>query len=77
MGVRAAGRDHDQARALVVQCGREGSDLDKELSRLLPLKTKAEYDPEDIPIHEAGTAVRRAERCVAIARRVVAARPSR
>jgi len=37
------------------------------------MKTKAEYDPDDIPLPAASTAVGRAQRCVAVARRVVAA----
>ncbi len=39
-------------------------------SRLLPLKTKAEYEPEDIAALVASKAVERAQRCAAVARRV-------
>ena len=38
----------------------------------LPLKTKAEYDPDDIPGATARRAVEWATRCVAVARRVAA-----
>ncbi len=41
------------------------------LARLLPLKTKAEYAPDDIAISEAKRAVERASRCAVVARRVV------
>jgi len=35
------------------------------------MKTKAEYDPDDIPLSAASKAVGRAQRFVAVARRVV------
>ena len=70
LGKRATGPDHDQALVLLDQAGTDGAALAKELRRLLPLKTKAEYDPDDIPLSAASRAVDRAHRCVAIARRV-------
>ena len=70
IGKRAAGPDHDQALVLLAQAGKDGAALAKELRRLLPLKAKAEYDPDDIPLSVASRAVDRAQRCVAIARRV-------
>ncbi|VAW08992.1 hypothetical protein MNBD_ACTINO01-1786 [hydrothermal vent metagenome] len=70
IGKRATGPDHDQALVLLDQAGTDGAALAKELRRLLPLKTKAEYDPDDIPLSAASRAVDRAHRCVAIARRV-------
>ncbi len=70
LGKRATGPDHDQALVLLGQAGTDGVALAKELRRLLPLKTKAEYDPDDIPLSTASRAVDRAHRCVAIARRV-------
>ncbi|HHC07407.1 MAG TPA: hypothetical protein ENK55_01635 [Actinobacteria bacterium] len=69
LGKRATGPDHDQALVLLGQAGTDGAALAKELRRLLPLKTKAEYDPDDIPLSAASRAVDRAHRCVAIARR--------
>jgi len=53
------------------EAGKDGADLEKDLRRLLPMKTKAEYDPDDIPLSAASKAVARARRCVAVARRVV------
>jgi hypothetical protein len=75
LGIRAAGKDHDQVLELLELAGKDGAALRKELRRLLPMKTKAEYDPDDIPITAASKAVERARRCVAIAQRVQA--PSR
>ena len=73
LGKRASGPDHDRAGPLLKEAGRDGAELDKDLRRLLPMKTKAEYDPDDIPLPAASTAVGRAQRCVTVARRVVAA----
>jgi len=70
MGRRAAGQDHDQVLALLREAGKDGAELETDLARLLALKTKAEYDPEDIPTAEASRAVERASRCVAVARRL-------
>ena len=72
LGERAAGQDHDQVLALLKTAGKDGAEVEKNLRRLLPLKTKAEYDPDDIPLSTASRAVDRAQRCVAAARRVVA-----
>lgn len=73
MGVRSAAQDHDEVLALVRQGGTDGADLAKHLTRLLPLKTRAEYDPADISASAASRAVRQAAHAVAIARRVVGA----
>ena len=72
LGERAAGQDHDEVLVLLKKAGEDGAEVAKELRRLLPLKTKAEYDPDDIPLSTASRAVARAQRCVAVARRVVA-----
>ncbi len=74
LGRRAAGQDHDQVLVLLRQAGPDGVNLEKDLRRLLPMKTKAEYEPDDIPLATAANAVERAQRCVAVARRVVASR---
>lgn len=71
-GRRAAGQDHEQVRPLLREAGKDGAELEKDLARLLPLKTKAEYEPDAVPLAEARRAVERARRCVAVARRVVA-----
>ncbi|HMT26119.1 MAG TPA: hypothetical protein PKA24_19985, partial [Microthrixaceae bacterium] len=62
--------DHDQVLDLLRQAGPDGAAVDRELRRLLPLKTKAEYDPDDIAPSVAAKAVERAQRCAAVARRV-------
>ncbi|MFH2071480.1 MAG: HEPN domain-containing protein [Actinomycetota bacterium] len=68
---RAAGQAHREIIKLLGRAGDDGSELAKDLRRLLPLKTTAEYDPDDIPLSKASTAVERARRCVNVARRVV------
>ncbi len=70
LGVRAAGEDHDQVLGLLRQAGKDGAEVEIELRRLLPLKTKAEYEPDDVAPSIATKAVERATRCVAVARRV-------
>jgi HEPN domain-containing protein len=70
LGKRAAGEDHDQVLALLRQAGPDGAEVERELRRLLPLKTKAEYEPDGIAPSVATKAVERAKRCAAVARRV-------
>jgi len=70
-GKRAAGQDHDEVLRLITDAGKDGAEVHKNLVRLLPMKTKTEYLPEDIPLSTAKAAVERAKRCVAVARRVV------
>lgn len=72
LGKRAAGEDHDQVLVLLHQAGPDGAAVERELRRLLPLKTKAEYEPDDIAPSVASNAVERAQRCAAVARRVAA-----
>lgn len=55
---------------LLRTAGAEGVAVEKELRRLLPLKTKAEYEPNDVAIGVATKAVDRALRCVEIAQTV-------
>jgi HEPN domain-containing protein len=71
IGRRAAGQDHAEVRALLRGAGKDGVQLDKDLARLLPLKMKAEYEPDEVLPSEARRAVQRARRCVLVARRVV------
>ena len=70
VGKRSAGEDHDQVLALLRDAGKDGAEVERNLARLLPLKTKAEYEPDEIPKAEAARAVERAQRCVAVARTV-------
>ncbi len=72
LGERAAGEDHDQVLTLLRQAGPDGTNVEKELRRLLPLKTKAEYEPDDVAPGVATKALERAQRCVAVARTVAA-----
>jgi hypothetical protein len=70
LGQRAAGDDHDQVLTLLGQAGPDGAEIARDLRRLLPLKTAAEYDPDDIAPAVARKAVERAQRCSAVASRV-------
>ncbi len=72
LGERAAGEDHDQVLTLLRQAGPDGTKVEKELRRLLPLKTRAEYEPDDVAPGVATKALERAQRCVAVARTVAA-----
>ena len=73
VGQRAAGEAHDQVLALLRTAGADGLSVEKELRRLLPLKTTAEYEPDDVAAGVATKAVERAQRCVAIARKIASA----
>jgi hypothetical protein len=72
MGRRAAGQDHHQVLTLLREAGKDGAEVERNLGRLLPLKTKTEYEADDIPASEAARAVDRATRCVAVASRLAA-----
>jgi hypothetical protein len=72
LGQRAAGQNHDEVLALLRQAGPDGAAMERDLLRLLPLKTKAEYNPDDVPKATARRAVEWGQRCVAVARRVAA-----
>lgn len=67
LGVRAASQDHGQARQLVASAGREGTIAARALARLLPLKSKAEYEPDEIPKGTAARAVTWATQIVEVA----------
>jgi len=60
---------------LLSDAGHDGAALAKAHIRLLPMKTKAEYEPDDVSKSAATKAVERAQRCVAIARQVVTSQP--
>lgn len=70
LGRRAAGQSHDDALLLLQQAGPDGVALEKDLRRLLPLKTRAEYEPGAIAEGVAAKAVERGRRCVSIAHTV-------
>ena len=73
LGQRAAAEDHEQVLVLLRQAGPDGAEVERDLRRLLPLKTKAEYDPDDIAPAVAARAVERAQRCSAVAQKVASA----
>jgi hypothetical protein len=74
LGQRAAGRDHDEALVLLRTAGPDGITAAKALARLLPMKTRAEYESDDIPRSDASKAVERASRIVEVARRIAASK---
>jgi hypothetical protein len=71
LGRRSAAQDHKQLLALLRESGKDGTEAENALSRLLPLKTKTEYEPTEISKSEAARAVQRAARCVTIAQRAI------
>ena len=73
LGRRAAGQGHEEVLTLLGEAGQDGVEVGKDFARLLPLKTKAEYEPDNVPKATAAKAVERAEHCVRVARRVVRA----
>ncbi len=77
LGKRSGGQNHEEVLKLLDTAGTDGKELAKELGRLLPLKTKAEYDHVDVSKADAVRAVERARRSVAIARRAVGAQVGR
>ena len=70
IGQRAAGADHSQVSVLLGQAGPDGAEILTDLRRLLPLKTRTEYEPDEVSRSTATKAVERADRCVTVARRV-------
>jgi HEPN domain-containing protein len=70
-GTRAAGQDHGEVLALL-RSGRLRRDRARDSSgSILPLKVRAEYEPDDVSKSAAVRAVEAAGKTVAIARRVV------
>ncbi len=70
-GIRSSDTDHNRAVELLEASGKDGKDASKHLARLLPLKTKAEYDPGTVPRSKAESAVKSATRLVEIVRRLL------
>jgi HEPN domain-containing protein len=67
--------EHAQAASHLESAGDDGNHAAKHLRRLLPMKTRAEYDPTPMRPTDARTAVQAAERITAIARQTVATAP--
>jgi hypothetical protein len=57
--------------SLLNRAGREGTDAARILTRLMPLKNRAEYEPDDVTKATARRAVEQADRIVGVARQVV------
>jgi hypothetical protein len=70
MGQRAVGSDHAQAIELLTRAGREGKEVARILTHLIPLKNRAEYEPREVPTATVSRAVDQAERILQIARQV-------
>lgn len=70
-GMRSSDADHNRAVDLLEVSGKDGRDASKHLARLIPLKTKAEYDPGTVSRSKAESAVKSASRLVEIARRLL------
>jgi hypothetical protein len=68
--------EHAQAAAHVEAAGEEGKQAARHLRRLLPMKTRAEYDPTPMRAADARTAVQAAERVVVLAVQALASVPS-
>jgi hypothetical protein len=68
--------EHAQAAAHLEGVGRDGKEAARHLRRLLPLKTRAEYDPTPMRPSDAQAAVRAAERMMGIAQQAVMSTPS-
>ena len=73
LGKRAAGQDYDEVLSLLGEAGRDGARVAKDFARLLPLKTRAEYEPDQVPKATAAKAIERADRCVTTACRLAQA----
>jgi hypothetical protein len=67
--------EHSRAAGHLEAAGQEGKQAARHLRRLLPMKTRAEYDPAPMRATDARTAVQAAERIVAIALQALAAAP--
>lgn len=70
-GVRSSDSDHNRAVDLLEATGKDSKDASKHLARLIPLKTKAEYDPGTVPRSKAESAVKSASRIVEISHRLL------
>jgi HEPN domain-containing protein len=69
--VRSADPDHARAVDLLEGSGKAGKEASKHLARLIPLKTKAEYDPGAVPRSRAESALKSSTQLIKVMRRVV------
>jgi HEPN domain-containing protein len=70
-GLRSAGQDHSEVISLIAALPDIGQEAAATLRRLIPLKTKAEYDPAPVSSTDAARAVQQATRLVSLARDVL------
>ena len=68
--------EHVQAVAHLELAGDQGKQAARHLKRLIPLKTRAEYDPAPLRGSDADSAVKAAERMLEIAGAVVRTAPA-
>ncbi len=62
---------HDQAAIHLERAGADGKQAARHLRRLIPLKTRAEYDPAPVRAVDARAAVTAAERMIVLAETAV------
>ena len=62
--------EHGQSPDHLEKAGSDGRQAARQLRRLIPLKTSAEYDPDPLSAAQARAALQAAERLVAIADRL-------
>jgi HEPN domain-containing protein len=68
--------EHSQAADHLDTCGEAGRRAARHLRSVLPLKSRAEYDPDPVSAGQASKAIQAAERILRIATEVVKAAPS-
>ncbi len=73
-GQRASGQDHAQAVQLISVVPGVGREASNHLRRILPLKTRAEYDPRPVSAADATRAVDQSHKLVGLARSVMSDR---
>lgn len=71
LGIRSTSPDHAAVLDLLSQAGTEGRKAAASLSRLISVKSQAEYDPSPISRSRAAGATRAAEKILEIARRLI------
>ena len=71
LGIRSTSPDHAAVLDLLSQAGTEGRKAAASLSRLISVKSQAEYDPSPISRSRAAAATRAAEKILEIARRLI------
>lgn len=68
--------EHAQVAGHIEAAGEEGKQAARQLRRLIPMKTRAEYDPAPMRAADAQTAIQAADRIVSLAAAVLSASPT-